>query len=151
MQPQYSRCGLPWNYIFHQRVSSIIGCLYSKFIFHQRLFSIKSCLLSKVIFNQNVPSINNIFLQRLSIIKGYLSLEVIFHQSLSSIKGCLQSKCIKPMFNKKWSDADPTHPPLRNFPLFFYLIIYFPSVSNLTICYLRFLVVSKSCENHYVN
>ena len=42
---------------FHQRVSSIEGCLPSKIVFHQRLSSIKGHLPSKVVFHPRLSSI----------------------------------------------------------------------------------------------
>ena len=42
--------------VFHQRLSSIEGCLLWKVVFSQRLSSIKGCLPSKVFFHQRYSS-----------------------------------------------------------------------------------------------
>ena len=74
--------------VFHQRVSSIKGCLQSKLV--------KGCLPSKVIFHQ-----------RSSSIEGRLPSKVVFHRRSSSIEGCLPSKVV---FNRR-SSSTPVLPP----------------------------------------
>ena len=76
---------IPTKVVFHRRSSSIKGHLLLKVVFHQMLSSIKICLPSKVVFHQRLSSIKG-HLSKLSSIKGYL------HQRLSSIKGHLPSK-----------------------------------------------------------
>ena len=73
------------SFVFHQRLSSIIGCLSSKFIFHQKVYLDKDCFRSKVVFCQRLSS------PKLSSIKGCPQSKVIFHQRLSFIKGQIQS------------------------------------------------------------
>ena len=71
-------CRLPSKIVFHQRVSSIKGCLALKVVFHQRLSSIKGRLPSKVIFHWRASSI-----------KGRLPSKVVIHQGSSYIEGSL--------------------------------------------------------------
>ena len=69
--------------VFHQKSSSIKGCLPLNVIFHLRLSSIKGCLPSKVAFHQRLP-----------FIKGFLPSKAFFHQRSSSIKECLPTKVV---------------------------------------------------------
>ena len=59
---------LPSKVFFHQKSSSIKGCLSSKVVFHQRSLSVKGPFPSKVIFRQRSFSV-----------KGRLLSEVNFH------------------------------------------------------------------------
>ena len=89
--------------VFHQRLSSIKGCLPSKVIFHLRLSSIKSCLPSNVIFRQRSSSTKIHFPQRLSSIKGFLPLKVLLHQRLSSIKA---QRVFQPWLEHTWNYSE---------------------------------------------
>ena len=62
----------PFKAIFHQKSSTINGCLPSN-VFHQRFSSVKSCLPSKIVFHQ-------CYHQRSYSIKGRLPWEDVFHK-----------------------------------------------------------------------
>ena len=78
----YGRCREN-SVIFHQRSSSIEGCLLSKVVFFQRSSSIEGCLPSNVIFRQMLSSV-----------KGCLPSKLVFRQRSSSVKGRLSSKVL---------------------------------------------------------
>ena len=81
--------------IFHQRSSSIKGCLPSKVVLNnQRSPYIKGHLPAKVVFHKSYLPSKVVFPQRPSSTRGLLSSKVIFHQRPSYIKGHLSSKVV---------------------------------------------------------
>ena len=68
----------PQKVVFHQRLSSIEGCLPPKVIFHRRSSSTEGPLPAKVLFHRKSSSN-----------EGRLPPQVVFHRRLSSIKGRL--------------------------------------------------------------
>ena len=78
--------------VFHQKLSSMKGCLPLKVVFHRRLSSTKSHLPLKVVFHW-----------RLSSIEGRLPQKVVFHRRLSSTEGCLPPKVV---FHRRLSSTE---------------------------------------------
>ena len=97
------------KYVFYQRISAIKCYLQSSVFFHQKLSSIKGCLHQKclpptVFFHQMSSSTKGrtllkvIFDYRTSSFNGHHPSNFVFHESSSSIKSCLALSSIKGFF-----------------------------------------------------
>ena len=104
--------------VFHQRSSSVKGCLSSKVVFCQRSSFVKGRLPSKVVFRQRSSSVKGrlrskvVFCQRSSSVKCRLPSKVVFCQRSSSIKCLLPSKVV---FRQHLLTAMPTLMPIYLF------------------------------------
>ena len=85
--------------IFHKNESKVSIHLLTEDIFHQRSSSIKGCLPSKVVLNN----------QRSPYIKGHLPSKAVLHQRSSFIKGCPPSKVF---FHQSYLQYKPPYLPI---------------------------------------